>query len=278
MVGAMIEPVPHIAFPALPSPDALRMAFVCADTEEARAARTRLVHRYGNAPLTDADVIIALGGDGFLLETLHRALALNRERPLPVYGMNRGSVGFLLNAYREDEIAERVSASQHVQLNPLRMVATRVNGERVEALGINEVSLLRETRQAAKLRITVDKVVRLPELICDGALVATPAGSTAYNLSAHGPIVPLGAGVLALTPISAFRPRRWRGALLPHTAKIIFDILDEGKRPVSAVADFTEVREVLRVEVQECRDVALTLLFDQELNFEERILKEQFAP
>lgn len=278
MVGAMIEPVPHIAFPALPAPDALRMAFVCADTEEARAARTRLVHRYGNAPLTDADVIIALGGDGFLLETLHRALALNRERPLPVYGMNRGSVGFLLNAYREDEIAERVSASQHVQLNPLRMVATRVNGERVEALGINEVSLLRETRQAAKLRITVDKVVRLPELICDGALVATPAGSTAYNLSAHGPIVPLGAGVLALTPISAFRPRRWRGALLPHTAKIIFDILDEGKRPVSAVADFTEVREVLRVEVQECRDVALTLLFDQELNFEERILKEQFAP
>jgi len=278
MVGAMIEPVPHIAFPALPAPDALRMAFVCADTEEARAARTRLVHRYGNAPLTDADVIIALGGDGFLLETLHRALELNRERPLPVYGMNRGSVGFLLNAYREDEIAERVSASQHVQLNPLRMVATRVNGERVEALGINEVSLLRETRQAAKLRITVDKVVRLPELICDGALVATPAGSTAYNLSAHGPIVPLGAGVLALTPISAFRPRRWRGALLPHTAKIIFDILDEGKRPVSAVADFTEVREVLRVEVQECRDVALTLLFDQELNFEERILKEQFAP
>ncbi len=278
MVGAMIEPVPHIAFPALPAPDALRMAFVCADTEEARAARTRLVHRYGNAPLTDADVIIALGGDGFLLETLHRALALNRERPLPVYGMNRGSVGFLLNAYREDEIAERVSASQHVQLNPLRMVATRVNGERVEALGINEVSLLRETRQAAKLRITVDKVVRLPELICDGALVATPAGSTAYNLSAHGPIVPLGAGVLALTPISAFRPRRWRGALLPHTAKIIFDIMDEGKRPVSAVADFTEVREVLRVEVQECRDVALTLLFDQELNFEERILKEQFAP
>jgi len=274
----MIEPVPHIAFPALPAPDALRMAFVCADTEEARAARTRLVHRYGNAPLTDADVIIALGGDGFLLETLHRALELNRERPLPVYGMNRGSVGFLLNAYREDEIAERVSASQHVQLNPLRMVATRVNGERVEALGINEVSLLRETRQAAKLRITVDKVVRLPELICDGALVATPAGSTAYNLSAHGPIVPLGAGVLALTPISAFRPRRWRGALLPHTAKIIFDILDEGKRPVSAVADFTEVREVLRVEVQECRDVALTLLFDQELNFEERILKEQFAP
>ncbi|MFD1623710.1 NAD kinase [Azospirillum griseum] len=284
----MIDPVAHLTLPAqpahtvsgpaLPAPDALRMAFVSADTDEARAARTRLIHRYGNAPLTDADAIVALGGDGFLLETLHKALSFNRTQPLPVYGMNRGSVGFLLNAYREDEVAERVSAAQHVQLNPLRMIATRVNGERVEALGINEVSLLRETRQAAKLRISVDTVVRLPELICDGALVATPAGSTAYNLSAHGPIVPLGAGVLALTPISAFRPRRWRGALLPHTAKITFDILEETKRPVSAVADFTEVREVLRVEVQECRDVALTLLFDQELNFEERILKEQFAP
>ncbi|PGH55132.1 NAD kinase [Azospirillum palustre] len=262
----------------MPAPDALRIAFSCADTDEARAARTRLVHRYGNALADEADVIVALGGDGFLLETLHRALTRNRERPTPVYGMNRGSVGFLLNAYREEDLAERIVASQHVRLHPLRMVATRVNGERVEALGINEVSLLRETRQAAKLRITIDKVVRLPELICDGALVATPAGSTAYNLSAHGPIVPLNAGVLALTPISAFRPRRWRGALLPHTAKITFDVLEEGKRPVSAVADFTEVREVLRVEVQECREVGLTLLFDPELNFEERILKEQFAP
>ncbi|SMH51826.1 NAD kinase [Azospirillum agricola] len=269
---------PPAAPAAFPTADALRIAFACADTEEARTARNRLVHRYGNAPLAEADAIVALGGDGFLLETLHRALALNRTRPVPVYGMNRGSVGFLLNAYREDDLAERVAASQHVQLHPLRMVATRVNGERVEALGINEVSLLRETRQAAKLRITVDGVVRLPELICDGALVATPAGSTAYNLSAHGPIVPMGAGVLALTPISAFRPRRWRGALLPHTAAITFDIHEEGKRPVSAVADFTEVREVLRVEVKECREVSLTLLFDQELNFEERILKEQFAP
>ncbi len=276
----MTEPTPLLTVdpPALPGADAMRMAFVCADTDEARAARTRLVHRYGNAPLGEADAIVALGGDGFLLETLHRALRHNRARPLPVYGMNRGSVGFLLNAYREDDLAERVAASQQVHLNPLRMIATRISGERVEALGINEVSLLRETRQAAKLRITVDGVVRLPELICDGALVATPAGSTAYNLSAHGPIVPLNAGVLALTPISAFRPRRWRGALLPHAARITFDILEEGKRPVSAVADFTEVREVLRVEIQECREVTLTLLFDPELNFEERILKEQFAP
>lgn len=277
----MTDPTPapgQSPFPALPAAEDLRVAFACADTEEARAARTRLVHRYGNVPFDQADAIVALGGDGFLLETLHRALARDGQRPLPVYGMNRGSVGFLLNAYREDDLRERLAATQHVTLHPLKMIATRVNGERVEALGINEVSLLRETRQAAKLRIVIDGVVRLPELICDGALVATPAGSTAYNLSAHGPIIPLNAGVLALTPISAFRPRRWRGALLPHTASIVFDILEEAKRPVSAVADFSEVRDVLRVEVKECRDTSLTLLFDPELNFEERILKEQFAP
>ncbi|AWK86455.1 NAD kinase [Azospirillum thermophilum] len=271
------DAAPSLSAP-LPAPEDLRLAFVCADTDEARSARTRLVHRYGNVPLDQADVIVALGGDGLLLETLHHALARRRDRPLPVYGMNRGSVGFLLNTYREDELPERVAKAQHVTLHPLQMIATRVSGEQVTALGINEVSLLRETRQAAKLRITVDGVVRLPELICDGALVATPAGSTAYNLSAHGPIVPLGAGVLALTPISAFRPRRWRGALLPHTAAITFEILEEAKRPVSAVADFSEVREVLRVEVRESRDIALTLLFDPELNLEERILKEQFAP
>ncbi|NYZ13298.1 NAD kinase [Azospirillum sp. RWY-5-1] len=258
--------------------DQPRLAFVCADTDEARAARTRLVHRYGNAPMDQADVVVALGGDGFLLETLHRSIARNRESPLPVYGMNRGSVGFLLNVYKESELAERVARAQRVTLHPLAMRAERVNGEVVEALGINEVSLLRETRQAAKLRITVDGVVRLPELICDGALVATPAGSTAYNLSAHGPIVPLNAGVLALTPISAFRPRRWRGALLPHAATITFEVLEDRKRPVSAVADFTEVREVVRVDVRESRELSLTLLFDPELNFEERILKEQFTP
>lgn len=260
------------------TPEDLRIAFCCADTEEARRARTRLVHRYGNVPLEQADVVVALGGDGFMLETLHRALRQDEKNPPPVYGMNRGSVGFLLNIFREEDLPERLAGAQRVTLHPLRMVATRTNGQRIVALGINEVSLLRETRQAAKLRITVDGVVRLPELICDGALVATPAGSTAYNLSAHGPIVPLGAGVLALTPISAFRPRRWRGALLPHTAKITFDVLEEVKRPVSAVADSTEVREAICVDVQEARDVSLTLLFDPELNFEERILKEQFTP
>ena len=252
------------------------LSFLCADTDEARAARTRLIHRYGNAPPAHADVLVALGGDGFLLETMHKTLKL--ERPLPVFGMNRGSVGFLLNAHREDDLDARIAAAQQVTLHPLRMRAERMNGDTVEALGFNEVSLLRETRQAAKLRISVDDIVRMPELICDGALVATPAGSTAYNLSAHGPIVPLGSDILALTPISAFRPRRWRGALLPHTAKIAFDVLETAKRPVSAVADFTEVRDVLRVEIWETHDVVLTLLFDPEHNLEERILKEQLAP
>ncbi|QQP87998.1 NAD kinase [Skermanella sp. TT6] len=250
------------------------IAFVAADTNEARNAQVRLAHRYGNTPLDHADTVVALGGDGFLLETLHRTL----KRPVPVYGMNRGSVGFLLNEFSEENLVDRVARAQKVRLHPLRMVAIRENGERTEGLAINEVALLRETRQAAKLRITVDGVVRLPELICDGCLVATPAGSTAYNLSAHGPILPLGSSILALTPISAFRPRRWRGALLPQSARIVFDVLECSKRPVSAVGDFTEVREVIRVEVHEDRDVSLTLLFDPEHNLEERILKEQFAP
>ncbi|EWY39943.1 inorganic polyphosphate/ATP-NAD kinase [Skermanella stibiiresistens SB22] len=250
------------------------MAFVAADTNEARNAQVRLAHRYGNTPIDQADAIVALGGDGFLLETLHRTL----NRCVPVYGMNRGSVGFLLNEFGEEGLVDRVARAQQVTLHPLRMIAVRENGERVEGLAINEVSLLRQTRQAAKLRIIVDGVIRLPELICDGCLVATPAGSTAYNLSAHGPILPLGSSILALTPISAFRPRRWRGALLPQSARIVFEVLECAKRPVSAVGDFTEVREVVRVEIHEDRDVSLTLLFDPEHNLEERILKEQFAP
>lgn len=271
------DPLPAHPPPASPL-DGARMAFVSAGTDEARSARNRLIHRYGQTPLDEAEVIVALGGDGFLLETMHAAIALRRAAPVPVYGMNRGSVGFLLNAYDETDLAERIARAQRVILHPLKMRATRVTGEVVEALGINEVSLLRETRQAAKLRISVDGIERLPELICDGVLVATPAGSTAYNLSAHGPIIPLGSGVLALTPISAFRPRRWRGALLPHTAAIRIDILEHAKRPVSAVADSSEVRDVESVEVRETRDLAITLLFDPELNLEERILKEQFAP
>ncbi len=250
------------------------LAFVATETAEAQASKDRLCERYGCVAPEKADVIVALGGDGFLLETLHAYL----EREVPVYGMNRGSVGFLLNNYCEDGLQDRIARTQRVFLNPLRMVARTADGLMHQGLAFNEVSLLRETRQAAKLRISVDGVVRLPELTCDGALVSTPAGSTAYNLSAHGPILPLGADILALTPISAFRPRRWRGALLPHGARILFEALEAQKRPVSAVADFTEVRDVTCVEVFEDRTVRSTLLFDPELNLEERILKEQFAP
>jgi len=251
-----------------------RMAILAADTAEALAAQARLVARWGQHAPEEADVIVALGGDGFLLETLHRCV----KRQRPIYGMNCGSVGFLLNDFQEEDLPRRVAAARTVVLHPLRMRATDIDGTAHEALGINDVSLLRQTRQAAKLQITVDGVVRMPELICDGAIVSTPAGSTAYNLSAHGPIIPLGAGILALTPISAFRPRRWRGALLPHRATIVFDILEVAKRPVSAVADSTEVRNVARVEIAEDRSVSLALLFDPGKTLEERILKEQFEP
>ncbi|MBI3452606.1 MAG: NAD kinase [Rhodospirillales bacterium] len=192
--------------------------------------------------------------------------------------MHRGTVGFLLNEYRDDDLFARLAAAVRVTLHPLRMEAWTRDGKRSTALAINEASLLRQQRQAAKIRIAIDGILRLDELVCDGIMVATPAGSTAYNLSAHGPIVPLGAGLLALTPISAFRPRRWRGALLPHTAKVGFEILEADKRPVSATADAVEMRDVVRVEVCEDRAVSLHLLFDPEHNLEERILKEQFAP
>jgi NAD+ kinase len=248
------------------------MAFVAADTPPAQEARLRLEARYPSAGPENADIIVALGGDGFMLESLHRF----RERRVPIYGMHRGSVGFLMNDYREDDLVERLTRAAPAKLYPLRMNARTLGGETAEAIAINEVSLLRETRLAAKLRISVDGVMRLNELICDGVLVATPIGSTAYNLSAHGPILPLGSGVLALTPISAFRPRRWRGALLPHSAAVEFHVLDPAHRPVSAVADYTEVRDVTHVEVREDRRVELTILFDAEHNFEERILKEQF--
>jgi NAD+ kinase len=231
------------------------------------------VARYGSAAEEEADMVVALGGDGFMLETLHRFL----RRGLPVYGMNRGSVGFLMNDYREEDLPARLAAAQTAIVHPLRMVALRDNAPSVEALAINEVSLLRESRQAAKIRILVDGKARLPELICDGILVSTPAGSTAYNLSAHGPIVPLSANLLPLTPISAFRPRRWRGALLPSDATVVFDILEPDKRPVAAVADYTEVRDVTRVEVREARDVSLTLMFDPDHGLSERIIAEQFT-
>jgi NAD+ kinase len=250
------------------------IAFVAADSETANAALARLVARYPHVPPEEADLIVALGGDGFMLETLHRFL----DHQVPIYGMNRGSVGFLMNTYREHGLIERLARSQKVVLHPLRMRATLRDGSMVEALAINEVSMLRETRQAAKLRIRIDGKIRLEELVCDGILVSTAAGSTAYNLSAHGPIIPLGAGINALTPISAFRPRRWRGALLPHTATVTFEVMEADKRPVSAVADYTEARDVAEVEVREDRTIDLTLLFEPEHNLEERIITEQFLP
>ncbi len=218
------------------------------------------------------DVVVVLGGDGFMLQTMHRFI----DRDVPLYGMNCGTVGFLLNNYADQYLYERLSNARAITLYPLTMFARCTNGKEVEALAINEVSLFRESRQAAKIRITVDHVPRIQELVGDGVLVSTPAGSTAYNFSAGGPILPLSSNVLALTPIAPFRPRRWRGALLEHNASIVFDILDADKRPVSAVADFTEVRDVSVVFVSEQRKISFDLLFDPEHNLEERIRMEQF--
>lgn len=269
-----MAPFNNAARPGDVSVTNMALAFVAANTTEAAEARRCLVDRFGEVPPEDAEVVVALGGDGYMLETLRSAIGAGK----PIYGMNRGTVGFLMNEYREDGLIERIRAATPQILHPLRMKAFCRDGEVVEGLAINEVSLFRASAQAAKIRIVVDGVERLAELVCDGVLVATPAGSTAYNLSAHGPIIPLGAGVLALTPISAFRPRRWRGALLPHGAKIAFEALRPEKRPVNAVADVMEVRDVVRVEIEEDRAVSLTVLYDPEHNLEERVLKEQFAP
>ncbi len=251
-----------------------KIAFVAADTAEAQDALVRLEKTYEHVAPAEADVIIALGGDGFMLETLHGHI----DHKAPIYGIHRGSVGFLMNDYGNDGLLERLDAAETVKLHPLRMQVRTTTGEEHTALAINEVSLLRQTRQAAKIRIKIDGITRLEELISDGILVATPAGSTAYNLSAHGPIIPPGAGLLAMTPISAFRPRRWNGALLPRAAKISFEIIEAAKRPVSAVADYTEVRDVAEVDVVEDPTITMTLLFDPEHNLEERIIKEQFLP
>jgi NAD+ kinase len=248
------------------------VAFVATETEVAQTGLAELTSRYAHCAPEDAEMIVALGGDGFMLETLHRTL----KQGVPIYGMHRGTVGFLMNEFRPDGLMERLALAKKVTLHPLEMAARDVAGVGHRAFAINEVSLLREARQAAKLSVSVDGIVRIPELMGDGVLVATPVGSTAYNLSAHGPIIPLAAGVLALTPISAFRPRRWRGALLPAGASVSCEVLEPEKRPVSATADFTEIRDVLSVEIHERRDVAFTLLFDPEHSLEERVFKEQF--
>lgn len=251
------------------------MALVASPAEAAVAAEFLLRQRYDFVGIDDADLVLALGGDGFLLQTLHDMLRY--DRLCPVFGMNRGTVGFLMNDWRIDSLFDRVEKAKHISVAPLIMEAVTVSGEKMSNPAINEVSLLRETRQTAQIEVSVNGRVVLPELVCDGVLVATPAGSTAYNLSAQGPILPLQSKLVALTPISPFRPRRWRGALIPDDLKISFRVLDPIKRPVSAVADQMEVRDVATVEVMVDRSRVLTLLFDPEHALDERIAMEQFA-
>jgi NAD+ kinase len=249
-----------------------RLAFVASETPEAEAARIDLVARYGDASPEEADVIVALGGDGLMLQTMHRHM----KRRIPIYGMNRGSVGFLMNEYRENDLHRRLDEAEVTVLHPLCMETTRSGGSESRQRAINEVSLFRETYQAAKLRIRVDGTVRMPEMICDGVILSTPAGSTAYNLSAHGPILPITAPLLALTPISPFRPRRWRGAILTNEARVTVEVLEHDKRPVSAVADHNEVRDVVSVEIYEDVATDLLMMFDRGRGLPERILAEQF--
>ncbi len=250
-----------------------RIAFVASPIAEAQEARTRLSLRYGDTAASEADVIVALGGDGLMLQTLHRFMKSGK----PIYGMHRGTVGFLMNDFREDRLPERLAEAETTLIHPLLMRALDAKGQRHEAYAINEVSLFRQKYQAARLRILVDGKERLPELVADGVMVATPAGSTAYNLSAQGPIIPINAPLLALTPISPFRPRRWRGALLPDTATVGIEVLEGEKRPVAAVADHDEVRDVRSVEISMDHKIAIPMLFDPGHSLDERILREQFG-
>ena len=254
-------------------PAAPRIAFLASTADEAQTARAELLARHEDHPPEDAEVLVVLGGDGFMLQTLHRHGGLG----IPVYGMKLGTVGFLMNHLVFDGLLERIHAAEPAVLRPLEMVAQTESGATVGSLAYNEVSLLRQTRQAAHLSIELSGESRLEELICDGVLVATPAGSTAYNFSAHGPILPLGTNVIALTPIAAFRPRRWRGAVIKADTEIRFRVLDPYKRPVSATADSHEVRDVLEVDIRESKERSVQLLFDPEHNLEERILNEQFV-
>ncbi len=250
------------------------LAFVASETPPAQRALQRLTERYPQVPPDEADVIVVLGGDGMMLSALSSWGPAGKR----LYGMNRGTVGFLMNRYEEERLDARIADARDAIIHPLRMEAVTTAGDRHTGLAINEVSLLRQTRMTARIRILVDDRERLPELVCDGVLVSTPAGSTAYNLSAHGPILPLGTPLLALTPICAFRPRRWRGALLPEAAAVTFEVLEPDNRPVSATASQLEVRHVRTVAVKADRTTALTLLFDPEHHLEERILAEQFNP
>jgi NAD+ kinase len=255
------------------STNTFSISFLSSESPEAREARGRFSAQYGDCPPEEADVIVALGGDGLMLQTLHRMM----DKPKPIYGMNFGSVGFLMNEYSEVNLTERLAAARPSILHPLSMTATDLKGDQTLARAINEVSLLRQTSQAAKMSISIDGAVRLDELIADGVLVSTPAGSTAYNLSVNGPIVPLGSPLMTLMPISAFRPRRWRGALLPDHASVAIEILEPDKRPVAATADHFEIRRVARVEIATDHDTTLVLLHDPGHSLAERILREQFG-
>jgi NAD+ kinase len=268
---ASVAPTPGRVIQPRPAP--LKIAFVASKVGEAQAALADMQGRYPSVLPAEADVIVALGGDGFMLQTLHRHLTYGK----PVFGMKSGTVGFLMNLMRPDGLHERIAAAQPAVLRPLEMHATSESGNSSMLLAFNEVSLLRQTKQAAKIRVYLNAALKIDELVCDGVMVATPAGSTAYNLSAHGPILPLQTSVLALTPIAAFRPRRWRGAILRADTEVTFEVLDHYKRPVSATADSFEVRDVVEVTVRESRDKTMTMLFDPEHNLEERIINEQFA-
>lgn len=248
------------------------LAFIASDAPDAKLAQKTLAKRYGNAKPAQAECIIALGGDGLMLQTLHKFGHTGK----PIYGMNRGSVGFLMNDYAADGLLDRLSRAEATIIHPLRLITRDVRGKKHRAIAYNEVSMLRQTYQAAKLTIAIDGKERLKELIADGLLVSTPAGSTAYNLSAHGPILPINSRLLALTPLSAFRPRRWRGAILPHDSRVNITVLEADKRPVSAVADHTEFRDVQAVDIAEDSEIAATVLFDQGSNLSERVLSEQF--
>jgi NAD+ kinase len=248
------------------------ITFLASDAPAAKRALGRMAKLHGNAPLEKADVVVALGGDGLMLQTMHKLVS----KGIPVYGMNRGTVGFLMNDYSESKLARRLSDAELTTIHPLRMTAVSAEGKKHSGIAFNEVSLLRQRHQAAKIDIIVDGKSRLKELICDGLLVATPVGSTAYNLSAHGPILPIGSPLLAVTPISAFRPRRWRGAILPRNAKVTLTISDHEKRPVAAVADHLEVRNVIKVEIAEDKKKSVKMLFDPGHSLAERVLNEQF--
>ena len=249
-----------------------KIHFVSSDNKAAKEAKDNLVKKYKDYSAAEADVIVALGGDGLMLQTLHD----NIDEAKPIFGINKGSVGFLMNDYNDDDLLERIESATLTKVYPLQMTV-KTEQEEISAKAINEVSLLRQTYQAAKIKIKIDDKIRLEELICDGILLATPAGSTAYNLSAHGPILPITSNLLALTPISAFRPRRWKGALLPHDSIVEIEILEKNKRPVSAVADNLEIRDIESVKITEDRKTELFMLFDPETNLEEKILEEQFT-